>query len=522
MLFNSPDFILVFLPVTLTGFFLIGRVAGHRPAIIWLACASVAFYGYWRLEFLPLLLGSLVFNFLVGRRLARQASTPLLVFGIVTNLALLGWFKYAGFLAESIATLLALDVPIPHIILPLAISFFTFQQIAFLVDAYDGTSEDPDFWRYALFVTFFPHLIAGPLVHHKEMLVQFQRPETSRPQPDRMTLGLTLFLIGLFKKVVLADNLSPVALDVYGPALDGAVPTLVQGWVGALAYMLQLYFDFSGYSDMAVGLGLLFGILLPINFNSPYKAPSIIDYWSRWHMTLTRWITAYIYNPMVLALTKRRLRAGKPLLRRKQASAGAFLVLLAWPTIATMALAGLWHGAGWQFLVFGLLHGLYLTINHGWRSIRQRRGIGAETGRLFRPVGVLLTFFCVTVASVFFKAASVGQAMTMLTGMAGLGPDGSLAELLRLPKLSLILLAGGFAIVWMLPNSVEWLGRDRLGHEPAPVPVPDVPTPRPRWSLGVPRWRPTLAQGIALGVIGCLTLIQALSMNPTEFLYFTF
>lgn len=522
MLFNSPEFILVFLPVTLTGFFLIGALGQRRLAVAWLVLASYVFYGWWRIAFVPLLFGSILVNYLVGRSLARQPDRRLLILGLVFNLVLLGWFKYSGFLAETVSMLLAAQFSLPHVVLPLAISFYTFQQMAYLIDAHDGATQETDFLNYSLFVIFFPQLIAGPIVHHKEMLAQFDRPETFRPQPDRMTVGLTLFLIGLFKKVVLADNLSPIALDVYGPALDGSVPTLVQGWVGALAYMLQLYFDFSGYSDMAVGLGLLFGILLPINFNSPYKAASIIDYWSRWHMTLTRWITAYLYNPMVLALTKRRLLAGKPLLRRKQASPGAFLVLLAWPTIATMALAGIWHGAGWQFLVFGLLHGLYLTINHGWRTIRQRRGIGPETGRLFRPAGVLLTVLCVTVASVFFKAASIGHAVTMLTGMAGLGPDGSLAELLRLPKLSLILLAGSFAIVWMLPNSVEWLGRDRLGDAPAPVPVPDAPSPRPRWSLGVPRWQPTLAQGLALGVIGCLTLIQALSMNPTEFLYFTF
>ncbi len=521
MLFNAPEFILAFLPVTLAVFFLLGRLGLTRLCVVWLVLASVFFYGWWNPPFAGLLLGSLAFNFWAGRRLLRAPTKGMLVFAIGANLAALGWFKYAGFLALTIDQLTGLGLPIPEVILPLGISFYTFQQVGYLVDAHDGLAEEAGFWDYALFISFFPQLVAGPIVHHREVLTQFRKEETFRPNLELIAVGLTVFVIGLAKKVLLADNLSPIVAGVFGPAQDGVAPDMVDAWVASLAYALQLYFDFSGYSDMAIGLGLMFGIRLPINFFSPFKAASIIEFWSRWHITLTRFITAYIYNPLTLRATKARMLAGKPPLRKNAPKAGPFLALLAWPTMATMTIAGIWHGAGWQFLIFGLLHGAYITINHAWRAVRQVRKIGPEQGRRFRALGVGLTFLCVLVSFVFFRSASVEHALTILGAMAGLGPHGFMtpANIAHVPKLEAVQILTAFAIVWGLPNTVQWLGLSRWGIEdPSGAP----PAAARRRYLPTPRWRPTLAYGAALGVVLCLTLVRAFSVTPTEFLYFTF
>jgi alginate O-acetyltransferase complex protein AlgI len=542
MLFNSGVFLLGFLPLALAGFFAFGVCGRQRLALGWLTLMSLVFYGWWNPVHVPLLLASMGCNYLLGRRLGRHPSRALLVAGVAGNILLLGYFKYTGFAAEALDGLLGLGWTVPHIVLPLAISFFTFQQIAYLSDAHDGVAVEHDFLNYCLFVTFFPHLIAGPITHHREMLTQFADPGILRPRADLISIGATLFLLGLFKKVMVADQLAAYVTPVFAAAAagNGAELTLLPAWGGALAYTLQIYFDFSGYTDMAIGLGLLFGISLPPNFDSPYKARNIIEFWSRWHMTLTRFLTAYVYNPVVLAMSRRRLRAGRPMPRRGKMTAGAFVAIVAFPTILTMFVSGVWHGAGWQFIVFGLLHGAFLTVNHGWRALKARLGWPME-GRYpaLRPASVLLTFVCVVVAQVFFRAPDVHAALAVLSGMAGLNGvavDWTLYEvrglhraidllglplavvpLFKLPQAEAI--AGLLLVVWTMPNTQQWMRHYRTALDARPA-----PSWLERLGAGLPlaTWRPTVACGAVIGVVGFFALARALSVAPSEFLYFQF
>lgn len=540
MLFQSPEFLLFFLPVVLAGLFLIGSFGRPLPAMLWLVAASLIYYGWWRLDFLPLLLGSIAFNYVVGLELTRRPRRWLLALGIAADLGALGWFKYSGFLVEVFDQATGADLPVPQVALPLAISFYTFTQIAYLVDAHGGAAGERSPLRYALFVLFFPQLIAGPIVHHSEMLPQFQRSETYRPRFPTLILGLTGFAIGLFKKVFIADPLGPVAALAFGPAAEGLAPNFVDTWAGAIAYTLRLYFDFSGYSDMAIGLALMMGLRLPINFASPYKAASIIEFWARWHMTLTRFLTAYVYNPLVVTLTRRRVAAGKPTLSRAHPQAVPFLVLLAVPTLITMLLAGVWHGAGWTFIVFGLFHGLMLVVNHAWRALRRVWGVRRSFGGLGRAGGILLTFIGVTVSFVFFRAGDMIQALTVLRGMSGFGgevvhvvPIGALDPnameparylLWRLLSVQGLQLVGGLAIIWLLPNTAEYIERIAGGVERR-VEAARALFPWPllrRWGEALVPGRPTFAQGTVIGLLLALGLLRALSVRPAEFIYFTF
>ncbi|MBV1797768.1 MBOAT family O-acyltransferase [Siccirubricoccus sp. G192] len=351
-------------------------------------------------------------------------------------------------------------------------------------------------------------------------------------------VGGTLFLLGLFKKVMIADQISAYVAPVFAAGQEAPL-TLLPAWGGAVAYALQIYFDFSGYTDMAIGLGLLFGISLPPNFDSPYKARNIIEFWSRWHMTLTRFLTAYIYNPLVLRLTRTRMRAGKPLPRRGRMTAGAFASMVAFPTILTMFVSGFWHGAGWQFIVFGLLHGAFITVAHAWHALKARWGWPAEGGGwLGHAAAVLLTFVCVIVGLVFFRAPDIPTALRILEGMAGLGGvvvDYSFYEtrglhgviallglpltvdpLFRLPQalvLALLLL-----VVWALPNTQQWMRHYRTALEARPGASWLERFP----ALPLVVWRPSLACGALVGVIAFFALARALSVAPSEFLYFQF
>ena len=302
MLFNSYIFIFVFLPVVLIGFHWIGKQGRHRIAIAWLVGVSLFFYGWWNPAYLGLILFSILFNYSVGVLLGGRArqlhKKPILIFGVTINLLLLGYFKYANFFVDNFNNVIGSDIVLDHIILPLAISFFTFQQIAYLVDAWNGETHEYNFLHYCLFVTFFPQLIAGPIVHHKEILPQFASNNIYSLYSTNIAVGFTIFVFGLFKKVVLADGAGLYATPIFLSADAGIQLTFFEAWGGALAYSFQLYFDFSGYSDMAVGLARMFGIMLPFNFNSPYKAASIIEFWKRWHMTLSRFLKEYLYIPL--------------------------------------------------------------------------------------------------------------------------------------------------------------------------------------------------------------------------------
>ncbi len=387
MLFNSYEFIFLFLPLTWGIFFLAAKLRFTRIAIALLVGASIAFYAYWDVRYVPLLAASLLFNYFVGSRIEHTKQKKWLVFGLTVNLLLLAFFKYTGFFISTINSTAGLDLWVPQIVLPLGISFFTFTQIAFLVDAYRGETDHYSLLDYALFVTVFPHLIAGPILYHKDMLPQFSRLRTFVFSHKNTALGICFFVIGLFKKVIVADTLSPWVKAAFDRP---AALSLIDSWIGALAYTFQIYFDFSGYSDMAVGLGLCFNLTLPLNFNSPYKATSIIDFWRRWHMSLSAFLKNYLY----IALGGNRQGEWKRLRN----------------LLLTMLLGGLWHGANWTFVMWGGLHGMYLVVNHLWRRV----GMSIP-----KPASWGMTFLCVVVAWVFFRANSLDDAKTFLLAMTG-------------------------------------------------------------------------------------------------------
>ncbi|HZN22786.1 MAG TPA: MBOAT family protein [Burkholderiales bacterium] len=495
MLFNSQEFIFLYLPIVFAAFYALGAHS-RRVAAGWLVLASVFFYGWWAAAYVLLLLTSITTNFTFGVLLARDGNSSrqraaLLVVAVGLNLLLLGYYKYAGFFANALSSLSGTQLRIAEVVLPLGISFFTFTQIAFLVDTYKGYVKDFNFIHYALFVTYFPHLIAGPILHHKEMMPQFAKPETYRLDAARVAVGLTIFGFGLFKKVVLADNVAPYV----GPVFDapGFQPTLIEAWGGALAYTAQLYFDFSGYCDMAVGLSLLFGVRLPLNFNSPYKAVNISDFWRRWHMTLSRFLRDYLYIPLGgnrKGPTRRNVNL-----------------------MATMLLGGLWHGAGWTFVAWGGLHGLYLAINHAWRHMRSRAGHDLErTTFAGRLAGRLVTFIAVVFAWVLFRASDMASAGNIMAGMIGLNG----LEFSRLPAFfwpNQPLWTGVcLAIAFFLPNVAQMMRAYR--------PVLDkVAAERERYELRA-AWRPTLGW-VALSAT--LTWIAVLGVSKVSpFLYFQF
>jgi len=401
MLFNSYEFLFIFLPIVLLGFHLIGKQCHHRAAIAWLVGASLFFYGWWNPAYLILILFSILFNYIIGISLCNTfrhnlLSKAILIIGLATNLLVLGYFKYANFFIDNLNNLTGNNLILQQVILPLAISFFTFQQIAYLVDTYNGKTKDYNFLHYCLFVTFFPQLIAGPIVHHKEMLPQFAKNSIYKIRSKHLSIGLTIFAIGLFKKVVLADGISDFSNPVFNAAELNISLTFFEAWGGAIAYTLQLYFDFSGYSDMAIGIARMFGIRLPINFNSPYKATSIIDFWRRWHMTLSRFLKDYVY------ISLGGNRKGK--LRRHT------------NIIITMVLGGLWHGAGWTFILWGTLHGFYIVINHIWRGIFQNR----VKSKLVILISWSVTFTAVVISWVLFRAESLDSARNIYLSMFGL------------------------------------------------------------------------------------------------------
>ncbi len=408
MLFNASEFIFGFFPITLLVFIVLLNKGMHRQSLAWLVVVSLFFYGWWKPPYLALICMSIGINYFLGlnlcalnSKLSDKHRKLLLYFGVTANLASIAWFKYAGFLTENINSILDTDYNFGTIILPLAISFFTFQQVAYLVDAYRGETEEHNFLNYSLFVTFFPQLIAGPIVSHKEMLPQFFTTDARRFNYHNLAIGLAIFAMGLFKKVVIADGVAIHANITFDAAASGQTLSFLEAWSGSLAYTLQLYFDFSGYSDMALGLARVFGICLPLNFYSPYKAASIIDFWRRWHITLSRFLREYLYFSIG------GNRNGK--LQRYR---NLFI---------TMLLGGLWHGAAWTFVLWGALHGIYLVINHAWRSYRTSLKSGNWLSKLLEQGFYrTITFLAIVVAWVYFRAESLDVAHNVLAGMFGL------------------------------------------------------------------------------------------------------
>ena len=490
MLFNSAVFLFIFLPAVLLVYHGLRASGWPMLAKSWLILASLYFYAYWKTEYLPLLLFSIVANYLIGVAIGAfskqglgMLTKLLLILGIGINVGLLGYFKYFGFLREITGSLLGLQFDPIELVLPLAISFFTFQQIAYLVDCYRNEAREYQFINYCLFVSFFPQLIAGPIVHHRQMMPQFEATDRKGAVPaSDVMAGLFIFSIGLFKKVCIADSFAVIADTGY--TRDSL--SLLEAWTTSLSYTFQLYYDFSGYSDMAIGGALLFGIRLPLNFFSPYRAASIQDFWRRWHITLSNWLRDYIFIPFggnrsTLYLTCRNL-------------------------FITFLIGGIWHGAGWTFIAWGALHGMAIVIHRLWQQWRRP---------LPNWLGWFLTFNFVNLAWVYFRADDMATAHRVLGAMFSVSDirvsGAFIYQLLAAhegPLFAILVTGLNTSIYWVLPialactvlarNSMELSGYRRgvinLGH-------PQV-----------------LMSALAFG----LAVITILSGSPSVFLYFNF
>jgi D-alanyl-lipoteichoic acid acyltransferase DltB (MBOAT superfamily) len=526
MLFNSYEFIFLFLPVTLAGFFFIGKSGHQRIAVLWLVFSSLFYYSWWNPAYLLLISTSIVVNYVFGIMLAQKSfrffasadKKVILTLGIIFNLSLLGYFKYTNFILNTINELAGGSFGAATIILPLAISFFTFQQITYLVDVYKEKAREYSFLDYCLFVTFFPQLISGPIVHHNEMMPQFQKKSTYTLRSENISAGMTIFIIGLFKKVVLADGVAVYADPVFTAAEQGVVLSFFEAWGGALAYTFQIYFDFSGYSDMAIGLGRMFGVHLPLNFHSPYKAKNIIEFWRRWHITLSRFLRDYLYIPL----------GGN---RKGSVRRYANLMIV-------MLLGGLWHGAGWTFVAWGALHGLYLMINNAWLSIRKALGFEPGSSGLWgRGLSQTVTFTAVVFAWVLFRAESFSGAQNILGGMAGFNgiavPEAYLAGFHKIDMIRNFLAGTGleirpvpfvegkgaiFSLIfllilsWCAPNTQQLMLRFHTPSEVYRVEVGE-------WRWHPVRWTPNIAGLVMILSLAVISLYRMISYGYEEFIY---
>ena len=485
MLFNSYIFIFAFLPITFFIYFYLNSKKLTEASKAFLVFASLFFYSWWNIAYLPIILVSILFNYVVGVLLSKNTKhtkvnkKSLLTFGIIANVALLGYFKYADFFIENLNLVADTHLNLLHLALPLAISFFTFQQIAYLVDSYRSETKEYDFLNYVNFVTFFPQLIAGPIVHHAEMMPQFTKVKNKVKNYRNIAMGLFIFSIGLFKKVIIADSFAVWATQGFDVAEK---LNLLEAWVTSLSYTFQLYFDFSGYTDMAIGIALLFNIKLPINFNSPYKATNIQDFWRRWHITLSRFLRDYVYIPLG-GNRKGNYRTISNLM-------------------ATFIIGGIWHGAGWTFIFWGFLHGMALVIQRVWNQF----GLKMNT-----VLAWLITFNFLNVSWVFFRAKEWDDAVKVLSGMFSLNDVvlpyflssiaflnqygvefGKYLSAISGNMWTIVWLFSGFVIILFLKNSIELLENFKLNYK-------------------------------TVFFAGILFVVGALSLNKvSEFLYFNF
>jgi alginate O-acetyltransferase complex protein AlgI len=494
MLFNSYTFIFTFLPIVFCGFAILIAFAPRRFAIGWLVLCSLFFYGWWQPRNLWILLFLLLFNYGLGLWLGKiprgRRSKLILIVGLTVNLGMLAYYKYANFFVAVVNDAAGTPFQIAKIILPLGISFFVFQKIAYLIDAYRQQVRGYSLTDYSLFVTFFPQLIAGPIVHHSEVVPQFSGRTGWNINAADINIGLTQFVCGLFKKVAVADRVAVFANPIFDAAANGAVPSILDGWIAALAYTFQIYFDFSGYSDMALGLARLFGIKLPQNFNSPYKAANIAEFWRRWHMTLSRFLRDYLYIPLG---GNRKGRA------RRYVN-----------VMVTMLLGGLWHGAGWTFVFWGGLHGIYLVTHRAWLSLRGRSNQSEANPQPWKLwTARFVTFVAVIFAWVFFRAADFNSAGRILSSMIG-GHGFHFSSTFHL-RSTFTQLAVIWIAVWILPNTQQFMERfePALNYKPPPH----------SWMAWL-SWRPNLAWAICF--VGVAVYALANTSRVAEFIYWQF
>ncbi len=431
MVFSSSEFIFIFLPVVLLVYFLITKTTESIYGRYWLLFSSIFFYGWWNPANVFIIISSMLFNFYFGSLIDKRKKKWLLVVGVVTNVSVLFYFKYINFFLVNTNALFDSSFTLLSIALPLGISFFTFQQIAFLADSYQGKAGHYKFFDYCLFVSFFPQLIAGPIVHHAELMPQFEDRKNIKIDYANLSKGLFIFNMGLAKKICIADTFAVIANKGYA---NSDMLSTVQAWVTSLSYSVQLYFDFSGYSDMAIGLALLFNIHIPINFNAPYRAQNVQDFWRRWHITLSRFLRDYIYIPL----------GGS---RKSEPSTSKNLMI-------TFLLGGIWHGAGWTFIFWGFLHGFAQVLYR----------LFAKT-KIYIPVwvAITITFLFINVTWIFFRAPTWSVATSVLTAIVGLAPKQTSFSLFNNYYSTPILLIG-IALLFG-KNSNEWAQSFKLNRK---------------------------------------------------------
>ncbi|HWE99402.1 MAG TPA: MBOAT family O-acyltransferase [Caulobacteraceae bacterium] len=521
MLFNSIVFVFGFLPLSLLATYVAGRWRPWAAKLV-LLILSLAFYAAWRVQQLPLLLFSIGFNYGLGALMLRARNAGRgrlvqagLVFGILVDLGMLGWFKYANFLVDNLHVAFGADLTLAKIALPLAISFFTFQKIAYLIDVARGETTAISLLDFSLFAAFYPQLIAGPIVHFGEVVPQIRSRRFGRLISRNLMVGLVMFAIGLCKKTVIADTLAAYADPMFQAAHSGRPLGPAAAWLTAITFTVQLYFDFSGYSDMAIGLGRMLGVKLPLNFHSPLRSPDIIEYWRRWHMTLQRFIVAYIFEPLSLSLT--RLAA----LREIEGWPGFFLSTGA-PVLVTFTVVGLWHGAGWSFILFGVAHAVYVLTAQAWREhlARRRRKLRRAKKPISTPgtariaAGHALTLLAVLLANVMFRARTLGDALHIWRAMVGAvaGVGAPVAAAMHLGT-ALLLVASGL-LIFLAPNTQQILGRfdpaynwsEWRSANPAPLP----------WT-----WKPNAA-GLAFAGLVLFLGVVFIQRGQAVFIYFNF
>ena len=513
MLFNSYIFIFLFLPTTLFVFHLLEKKGYNRLTISWLVAASLFFYGWWNPIYIGLIVGSALFNYAVGFVLLTRPYKLFLSLGIMGNLAVLGYFKYANFFVNNINTLLDNNIILEQIILPLGISFFTFQQIAYLVDTYLGKTKEYKFLQYFLFVTFFPQLIAGPIVHHKKMMPQFAKGVLGSLKLENLAVGFTTFIIGLFKKVFLADNIEFYATPIFDASEYGFNLTFFEAWGGAIAYTFQLYFDFSGYSDMALGIGLMFGIALPINFLSPFKTKNIAEFWRCWHITLSKFIRDHLYYPISLLLTRYAIN-------NNFGYTSLFILGVLTPTIFAFFWVGLWHGAGWNFILFGLLHGVYIVIYNIWikviNLIPEDKRI--KKNNVTNIISQFITFIAVIFSFVLFRAETIDGANNIISSMLGMNGI-EFIDMFQIgmfgasPKTGIAWIILSLLIVNFLPDTQQFV----LNQNKVFINWGEKIINKSKQKI---KWNPTLYWGIFFAIMLAVSVISF--SDTSKFLYFQF
>ena len=517
MLFNSIVFIFAYLPAVVIGYYAICASPLRPVRLHFLALASLFFYGYWAPKYVLLLLFSMAVNYVVAIAIQKldKAERPrrgVLIFGTIFNLALLFYFKYFNFFIDNVNAAFGTSVEIAKIVLPLAISFFTFQKIAFLFDLYRRRIKLGSVGDYTAFVLFFPQLIAGPIVHYSELAPQLQQRPKLNAALGHIVVGLVIFAIGLFKKTVLADTFALYASPVFNAAADGTAPGFAGAWMAAFAYTLQIYFDFSGYSDMAIGLARMFGVRLPLNFHSPLRSNNMSELWRRWHMTLSRFVQTYIFQPIQVPMA--RFAA-----ERTKTRFGMFALSTAAPTFLSMVIIGVWHGAGWNFLIFGALHGFYVVVTETWTFLRRKHRKKNPVRPGYQIVlARLLTVACFVFATVPFRAKDVDVTLAFFAAMlpfGGLSAGFDWAQAVPFGVGGALAAIGiGFLIVSTAPNTQQFMTRVEPALEWDKWSKVDTPPLRVTW-------RPTIAWAAVAGLFFFFG-VAFIMRGTTEFIYFNF